>query len=129
MEQIEEKWREDYDELLTTVSRLQDDNRKLTESLQAAEKDKIVNPTSNFFFSFIFGFYLLVIFILAQVLSPDVDTVALQRLRHTVDQMRDNIRSYEHQLNSKSNEVDSVSRQYCNELLYRTLNNSGQLHS
>lgn len=45
---------------------------------------------------------------LAQVLSPDIDTVALQRLRHTVDQMRDSIRSYEHQLNSKSNEVDSV---------------------
>jgi len=47
-----------------------------------------------------------------QVLSPDVDTVALQRLRHTVDQMRDTIRSYEHQLISKSNEVDSVSH-YC----------------
>jgi len=43
MEQIEDKWREDYNELLTTVSRLQDDNRKLTESLQAAEKDKIVD--------------------------------------------------------------------------------------
>lgn len=43
MEQIEEKWREDYNELLSTVSRLQDDNRKLTESLQAAEKDKIVD--------------------------------------------------------------------------------------
>jgi hypothetical protein len=41
MEQIEDKWREDYNELLDTVSRLQDDNRKLTESLQAAEKDKI----------------------------------------------------------------------------------------
>lgn len=45
MEQIEEKWREDYNELLATVSRLQDDNRKLTESLQAAEKDKIIDPT------------------------------------------------------------------------------------
>jgi len=47
MEQIEEKWREDYNELLTTVSRLQDDNRKLTESLRAAEKDKIVESTST----------------------------------------------------------------------------------
>lgn len=47
MEQIEEKWREDYNELLTTVSRLQDDNRKLTESLQAAEKDKIVDSKCN----------------------------------------------------------------------------------
>ncbi|XP_015366250.1 PREDICTED: RILP-like protein homolog isoform X2 [Diuraphis noxia] len=92
MEQIEDKWREDYNELLTTVSRLQDDNRKLTESLQAAEKDKIVDSKS-------------------QVLSPDVDTVALQRLRRTVDQMRDSIRSYEHQLNSKSNEVDSLTVQ------------------
>ncbi|XP_025195585.1 RILP-like protein homolog isoform X3 [Melanaphis sacchari] len=92
MEQIEDKWREDYNELLTTVSRLQDDNRKLTESLQAAEKDKIVDSKS-------------------QVLSPDVDTVALQRLRHTVDQMRDSIRNYEHQLNSKSNEVDSLTVQ------------------
>lgn len=45
MEQIEDKWREDYNELLTTVSRLQDDNRKLTESLQAAEKDRIVDST------------------------------------------------------------------------------------
>lgn len=43
MEQIEEKWREDYNELLFTVSRLQDDNRKLSDSLQAAaEKDRIV---------------------------------------------------------------------------------------
>ncbi|CAI6345629.1 unnamed protein product [Macrosiphum euphorbiae] len=92
MEQIEDKWREDYNELLTTVSRLQDDNRKLTESLQAAEKDKIVDSKS-------------------QVLSPDVDTVALQRLRHSVDQMRDSIRSYEHQLYSKSNEVDSLNVQ------------------
>lgn len=45
MEQIEDKWREDYNELLTTVSRLQDDNRKLTESLQAAEKDRVVDST------------------------------------------------------------------------------------
>lgn len=43
MEQIEDKWREDYNELLTTVTRLQDDNRKLTESLQAAENDKIID--------------------------------------------------------------------------------------
>jgi len=43
MEQIEDKWREDYNELLTTVSRLQDDNRKLSESVQAAEKNKIVD--------------------------------------------------------------------------------------
>lgn len=49
MEQIEEKWREDYNELLTTVSRLQDDNRKLTESLQAAEKDKIVDSKGTYF--------------------------------------------------------------------------------
>lgn len=48
MEQIEEKWREDYNELLTTVSRLQDDNRKLTESLQAAEKDKIVESKGRY---------------------------------------------------------------------------------
>jgi len=45
MEQVEDKWREDYNELLATVSRLQDDNRKLTESLQAAEQDKIVDST------------------------------------------------------------------------------------
>lgn len=49
MEQTEEKWREDYNELLTTVSRLQEDNRKLTESLQAAEKDKIVEPTCTIY--------------------------------------------------------------------------------
>lgn len=117
MEQIEDKWREDYNELLTTVSRLQDDNRKLTESLQAAEKDKAVESSST---------YLVILYIpdsiclsnwryllfLAIVSSPDVDTVALQRLRCTVDQMRDSIRSYEHQLNSKSNEVDSVSQLY-----------------
>lgn len=46
MEQIEEKWREDYNELLSTVSRLQDDNRKLSDSLQAAaEKDKIIQTS------------------------------------------------------------------------------------
>ncbi|XP_050441131.1 RILP-like protein homolog isoform X3 [Adelges cooleyi] len=92
MEQIEEKWREDYNEMLTTVSRLQDDNRKLTESLQAAKKDKIVETRS-------------------QVLSPDLDTVALQRLRNTVDQMRDTVRKHEHELNSKSNEIDSLTIQ------------------
>ncbi|CAH1720504.1 RILP-like protein homolog isoform X1 [Aphis gossypii] len=107
MEQIEDKWREDYNELLTTVSRLQDDNRKLTESLQAAEKDKIVDSKS-------------------QVLSPDVDTVALQRLRHNVDQMRDSIRSYEHQLNSKSNEVDSLTVQM--ERLQTTLKDLRRKH-
>uniref|UniRef100_A0A2S2RAN2 RILP-like n=1 Tax=Sipha flava TaxID=143950 RepID=A0A2S2RAN2_9HEMI len=107
MEQIEDKWREDYNELLDTVSRLQDDNRKLTESLQAAEKDKIYDQKS-------------------QVLSPDVDTVALQRLRHTVDHMRDNIRSYEHQLNSKSNEVDSLTVQM--ERLQTTLKDLRRKH-
>lgn len=53
MEQVEEKWREDYNELLTTVSRLQDDNRKLTESLQAAEKDKIVETSGTFLVLFV----------------------------------------------------------------------------
>jgi len=59
MEQTEEKWREDYNELLTTISRLQDDNRKLTESLRTAEKDKIVNSTSTVvhFSFFVFGFH------------------------------------------------------------------------
>lgn len=47
MEQTEEKWREDYNELLTTVSRLQEDNRKLTESLQAAKKDNVVETKCN----------------------------------------------------------------------------------
>lgn len=48
MEQTEEKWREDYNELLSAVTRLQDDNRKLTESLQAAEKDKIIDSKCIF---------------------------------------------------------------------------------
>lgn len=110
MEQIEEKWREDYNELLFTVSRLQDDNRKLSDSLKAAaEKDRIVETkcTNLNKFKYYHNSYILLLYI-AQILSPDVDTVALQRLRHTADQMRDSIRSYEHQLNSKSNEVDSV---------------------
>lgn len=118
MEQVEEKWREDYNELLATVSRLQDDNRKLTESLQAAEKDKIVETSGNLLVLFAMFQLIFTFFFLAQVLSPDVDTIALQRLRHTVDQMRDSIRGYEHQLNSKSNEVDSVSVP-CNYLLLR----------
>ncbi|XP_050521028.1 RILP-like protein homolog isoform X2 [Daktulosphaira vitifoliae] len=107
MEQIEEKWREDYNELLNTVSRLQEDNHKLTKSVQAAKKDKIVETKS-------------------QVLSPDIDTVALQRLRSTVDQMRDTIRKQDQELTSKCNEVDSLSIQ--SERLQSTLKDLRRKH-
>jgi hypothetical protein len=48
--------------------------------------------------------------VLAQATSPEVEVAVLQRLRNLIDQQRDQIRSRDRELSSKSAEIDSVSK-------------------
>lgn len=45
----------------------------------------------------------------AQLLSPEVDVVVLQRLRNVIDQQREQIRIRERDLQTKIMEIESVS--------------------
>lgn len=91
LEQIEEHWREESQDLLSMVTRLQDENRKLS-NLLAEKSDKSPNDP-------------------AQLLSPEVDVVVLQRLRNVIDQQREQIRIRERDLQTKIMEIESLNAQ------------------
>jgi hypothetical protein len=48
--------------------------------------------------------------VLAQATSPEVEVAVLQRLRNLIDQQRDQIRTRDRELSTKSAEVDNVSK-------------------
>jgi hypothetical protein len=48
--------------------------------------------------------------VLAQAASPEVEVAVLQRLRNLIDQQRDQIRTRDRELSSKSTEIDNVSK-------------------
>ncbi|XP_067014678.2 RILP-like protein homolog isoform X2 [Anabrus simplex] len=91
LEQIEEHWREESRELVAMVTRLQEENRKLSSSL-AERGDRSPDDT-------------------AHASSPEVDVLVLQRLRSLIDHQRDQIRSRDRELASKTNDIDSLSSQ------------------
>lgn len=86
LEQIEEHWREESKELLSLVSRLQEENRKL---IVAAERQKAPDDCA----------------------SPvqDVDMTMVHRLRNMVDKQRDQIRAKDKELAIKISELETVS--------------------
>lgn len=91
LEQIEEHWRQESHDLVAMVTRLQEENRKLSSSL-AERQDHLPDEA-------------------AQATSPEVDVAVLQRLRNLIDQQRDQIRTRDRELNAKSTEVENLSTQ------------------
>ncbi|XP_023721803.1 RILP-like protein homolog isoform X2 [Cryptotermes secundus] len=91
LEQIEEHWRQESHDLVAMVTRLQEENRKLSSSL-AEREDHLPDGA-------------------AEVTSPEVEVAVLQRLRNLIDQQRDQIRARDRELSAKSAEVDNLSAQ------------------
>lgn len=91
LEQIEEHWREESQDLVAMVTRLQEENRKLSSSL-AERQDH--SPDGA-----------------AQATSPEVDVAVLQRFRNLIDQQRDQMRARDRELTAKSTEIDNLTTQ------------------
>ncbi|XP_049767282.1 RILP-like protein homolog isoform X5 [Schistocerca cancellata] len=91
LEQIEEHWREESQDLVSMVTRLQDENHKLS-ALLAERDDKLCGDS-------------------AHTVSTEVDVVVLQRLRNVIDQQREQIRSREREIQAKASEIDALSAQ------------------
>lgn len=87
MEVIDEQWRNESRELVTLVSRLQEENRRL------ASKTLTDSTTSNE----------------TIVTTPTQDIAMLERLRTLVDKQRDEIRAKEKVIQEKSDDVENVS--------------------
>ncbi|XP_049793647.1 RILP-like protein homolog isoform X7 [Schistocerca nitens] len=87
LEQIEEHWREESQDLVSMVTRLQDENHKLS-ALLAERDDKLCGDS-------------------AHTVSTEVDVVVLQRLRNVIDQQREQIRSREREIQAKAAEIDA----------------------
>ncbi|XP_049840775.1 RILP-like protein homolog isoform X7 [Schistocerca gregaria] len=91
LEQIEEHWREESQDLVSMVTRLQDENHKLS-ALLAERDDKLCGDS-------------------AHTVSTEVDVVVLQRLRNVIDQQREQIRCREREIQAKAAEIDALSAQ------------------
>ncbi|XP_049840774.1 RILP-like protein homolog isoform X6 [Schistocerca gregaria] len=87
LEQIEEHWREESQDLVSMVTRLQDENHKLS-ALLAERDDKLCGDS-------------------AHTVSTEVDVVVLQRLRNVIDQQREQIRCREREIQAKAAEIDA----------------------
>lgn len=85
IEAIEEQWRIESRELVSVVSRLQDENRRLVKVQGCAQgADDAEEPS-----------------------SPDSD-VMLQRLQTVIDKQREELRVKERKLQEKTSECESV---------------------
>lgn len=91
LEQIEEHWREESQDLVSMVTRLQDENHKLS-ALLAERNDKLCGDSGH-------------------TVSTEVDVVVLQRLRNVIDQQREQIRCREREIQAKAAEIDALSAQ------------------
>lgn len=121
MEQIEEHWREESRDLEAMVSHLQEENRKLSSLLaEKRQAEKSSDPGTvtgsqidhksivfQTFFHFLEGNELFSV-VSGALLSPEVDTALLQRLRALVDRLKDQLRQRDRELQSKQTEIDSV---------------------
>ncbi|XP_068984477.1 rab interacting lysosomal protein like isoform X3 [Bombus vancouverensis nearcticus] len=83
LEQIEEHWRQESRDLVEMVTRLQEENRRLSEALQESRSDT----------------------------SQEVDIAVLQHLRSMIDKQRDQIRGRDKELLQKNTEIENLTAQ------------------
>ncbi|XP_018315820.1 RILP-like protein homolog isoform X2 [Mycetomoellerius zeteki] len=86
LEQIEEHWRQESRDLVAMVTRLQEENRRLAESLHESRSDTITA-------------------------SQEVDIAVLQHLRSMIDKQREQIRARDRELSQKTAEIENLSAQ------------------
>ncbi|XP_032686052.1 RILP-like protein homolog isoform X2 [Odontomachus brunneus] len=86
LEQIEEHWRQESRDLVAMVTRLQEENRRLAESLQESRSDTFTA-------------------------SQEVDVAVLQHLRSMIDKQRDQIRARDRELSQKTTEIENLTAQ------------------
>lgn len=93
LEQIEEHWRQESRDLVGMVTRLQEENRRLAESLQDSHSDSQYSSKQTF------------------TASQEVDIAALQHLRSMIDKQRDQIRTRDRELVQKNVEIENLTAQ------------------
>ncbi|KAI5725956.1 hypothetical protein M8J77_022110 [Diaphorina citri] len=89
VEEIEESWKEETQQLVEMVNRLQEENKKLSKRLEHEGS----SPMKS------------------QQLSPEIDISVLQKLRGQVDSLRDQMRLKEKELGYRNSDVDNLKRQ------------------
>ncbi|XP_017790484.1 PREDICTED: RILP-like protein homolog isoform X2 [Habropoda laboriosa] len=86
LEQIEEHWHQESHDLVEMVTRLQEENRRLSEALQETRNDTFTA-------------------------SQEVDVAVLQHLRSMIDKQRDQIRARDKELLQKNMEIENLTAQ------------------
>ncbi|KOC65033.1 RILP-like protein like protein [Habropoda laboriosa] len=93
LEQIEEHWHQESHDLVEMVTRLQEENRRLSEALQETRNDSQYSTQQTF------------------TASQEVDVAVLQHLRSMIDKQRDQIRARDKELLQKNMEIENLTAQ------------------
>ncbi|XP_011304715.1 RILP-like protein homolog isoform X3 [Fopius arisanus] len=93
VEQTEEHWRQESRDLVGMVTRLQEENRRLSEALQESRSDSQDSGKQTF------------------TASQEVDIQVLQRLRNMIDKQRDQIRARDREMSQKNLEIENLTVQ------------------
>ncbi|XP_015111190.1 RILP-like protein homolog isoform X1 [Diachasma alloeum] len=93
VEQTEEHWRQESRDLVGMVTRLQEENRRLSEALQESRSDSQDSGKQTF------------------TASQEVDIQVLQRLRSMIDKQRDQIRARDREMSQKNLEIENLTIQ------------------
>ncbi|XP_018315811.1 RILP-like protein homolog isoform X1 [Mycetomoellerius zeteki] len=94
LEQIEEHWRQESRDLVAMVTRLQEENRRLAESLHESRSDSQYSSKQT-----------------TITASQEVDIAVLQHLRSMIDKQREQIRARDRELSQKTAEIENLSAQ------------------
>ncbi|KAL0267227.1 UNVERIFIED_CONTAM: hypothetical protein PYX00_009562 [Menopon gallinae] len=90
LEQIEDHWRQESKDLLSVVTRLQEENRRLSDALSDKE-----NSSGN----------------KQGAMTPEVDIAVVQRLQNVIEKQREQIRTKDKELTVKTSELETVTGQ------------------
>ncbi|XP_017761757.1 PREDICTED: RILP-like protein homolog isoform X1 [Eufriesea mexicana] len=93
LEQIEEHWRQESRNLVEMVTRLQEENKRLSEALQETHSDSQYSNKQTF------------------TVNPDADIAVLQHFRLMIDKQRNQIRGRDKELLQKNIEIEGLTAQ------------------
>lgn len=96
LESIEEQWRSETRELVSLVSRLQDENRRLAKEKHSLNSQPATPSKSS---------------ILSPDLSPLADGPMMQKLKTQIDKQRDELKRKDKELQEKSDNIDQLNTQ------------------
>lgn len=87
LEQIEDHWRQESKDLLSVVTRLQEENRRLSNAL--SDKQNLSESTC--------------------MVTPEVDIAVVERLQSVIEKQREQIHTLDSELSVKTSELETVS--------------------